>query len=65
MENPRSIGFCAHLLLCAKNLECIGDHATNIAETTRYVITGDMLSADRPKGAGSSGVDPSWEHTKF
>jgi phosphate uptake regulator len=31
MEDPSSIGFCAHLLFCAKNLERIGDHATNIA----------------------------------
>jgi phosphate transport system protein len=60
MEDPRSIGFCAHLLFCAKNLERIGDHATNIAETTHYMITGDMLSADRPKADGSSGVEPSW-----
>ena len=34
MEDPRNIGFCAHLLFCAKNIERIGDHATNIAETT-------------------------------
>ena len=65
MEDPRSIGFCAHLLFCAKNLERIGDHATNIAETTHYLITGDMLSADRPKADESSGVDPSWGHTKI
>jgi phosphate transport system protein len=60
MEDPRSIGFCAHLLFCAKNLERIGDHATNIAETTHYMITGNMLSTDRPKADGSSGIDPSW-----
>jgi phosphate transport system protein len=59
MEDPRSIGGCAHLLFCAKNLERIGDHATNIAETTHYLITGWVLSADRPKADGSSGVDPS------
>jgi len=64
MEDPRSIGVCAHLLFCAKNLERIGDHATNIAETTHYLITGDMLATDRPKADGSSGVDPSWGHTK-
>ena len=64
MEDPRSIGFCAHLLFCAKNLERIGDHATNIAETTHYMITGDMLAADRPKADDSSGVDPSWEPHK-
>jgi len=60
MEDPRSIGCCAHLLFCAKNLERIGDHATNIAETSHYLITGEMLSADRPKADGSSGVDPNW-----
>ena len=60
MEDPRSIGFCAHLLFCAKNLERIGDHATNIAETTHYMITGDMLSGERPKADETSGVDPSW-----
>ena len=50
MEDPRSIGFCTHLLFCAKNLERIGDHATNIAETTHYMITGDMLSDRAPEG---------------
>ena len=33
MEDPRNITFCTHLLFCAKNIERIGDHATNIAET--------------------------------
>ena len=33
MEDPRNISFCAHLLFCSKNIERIGDHATNIAET--------------------------------
>jgi phosphate transport system protein len=59
MEDPRSIGFCTHLLFCAKNLERVGDHATNIAETVHYVVTGEMLSADRPKADESSGIDPS------
>src|SRR5204862_68140 len=45
-------------------LDRIGDHATNIAETTHYMITGDMLSTDRPKADESSGVDPSWEPRK-
>ena len=49
----------------ANDLERIGDHATNIAETTHYLITGDMLSADRPKADESSGVAPSWGHTKI
>jgi phosphate transport system protein len=50
MEDPRSIGFCTHLLFCAKNLERVGDHATNVAETAHYVITGEALIAERPKG---------------
>jgi phosphate transport system protein len=40
MEDPRNITMCTHLLFCAKNLERIGDHATNIAETVFYLITG-------------------------
>jgi phosphate transport system protein len=58
MEDPRSIGFCTHLLFCAKNLERVGDHATNIAETVHYVITGEMLAAERPKADDSSAIDP-------
>jgi phosphate transport system protein len=57
MEDPRSIGFCTHLLFCAKNLERVGDHATNIAETTHYVITGEVLVAERPKGDESAAID--------
>ena len=48
MENPRNITFCTHLLFCAKNIERIGDHATNIAETVYYIVEGRMLS-ERPK----------------
>ncbi|MCZ8101488.1 MAG: phosphate signaling complex protein PhoU [Burkholderiales bacterium] len=50
MEDPRNIGFCAHLLFGAKNVERIGDHATNIAETVYYLVTGQSLAVDRPKG---------------
>ncbi len=50
MEDPRNIGFCTHLLFCAKNIERIGDHATNIAETVHYQITGITLADERPKG---------------
>ncbi|AZO56520.1 MULTISPECIES: phosphate signaling complex protein PhoU [unclassified Mesorhizobium] len=49
MEDPRNITPCTHLLFCAKNIERIGDHATNIAETIYYIVTGDQLPADRPK----------------
>jgi phosphate transport system protein len=43
MEDPRNITACTHLLFCAKNLERIGDHVTNIAENAYYVMTGEQL----------------------
>jgi phosphate transport system protein len=49
MEDPRNITACTHLLFCAKNIERIGDHVTNIAENAYYVLTGRQLSPDRPK----------------
>lgn len=49
MEDPRYITACTHLIFCAKNIERIGDHATNIAETVYHIITGDVLPAERPK----------------
>ncbi|NBJ12888.1 phosphate signaling complex protein PhoU [Microvirga arsenatis] len=49
MEDPRNISFCTHLLFCAKNIERIGDHTTNIAETVHYLVTGETLAIDRPK----------------
>jgi phosphate transport system protein len=49
MEDPRNITACTHLLFCAKNLERIGDHVTNIAENAYYVLTGEQLPANRPK----------------
>ncbi|PZO79342.1 MAG: phosphate transport system regulatory protein PhoU [Mesorhizobium amorphae] len=49
MEDPRVITTCTHLLFCAKNLERIGDHVTNIAENAYYVSTGLQLPAKRPK----------------
>lgn len=50
MADPRTITPCAHLLFVAKNLERIGDHATNIAEIVHYEITGEQVSsAERPR----------------
>jgi phosphate transport system protein len=49
MENPRNITFCTHLLFCAKNIERMGDHTTNIAETVYYIVQGQPLSEERPK----------------
>jgi phosphate transport system protein len=54
MEDPRNISFCAHLLFCSKNLERVGDHSTNIAETVVYLVTGETLPMDRPKGPSPS-----------
>jgi phosphate transport system protein len=47
MEDPRNITACTHLLFCAKNLERVGDHATNIAETIYYIATGNQMAVDR------------------
>jgi phosphate transport system protein len=49
MEDPRNIGLCTHLLFGAKNLERIGDHTTNIAENTYYLVHGKTIGEDRPK----------------
>ncbi|WP_185983381.1 phosphate signaling complex protein PhoU [Aureimonas mangrovi] len=49
MEDPRNITACTHLLFSAKNIERIGDHATNIAETIYYIKTGQQMDLDRPK----------------
>ena len=54
MEDPRNIGLCTHLLFGAKNIERIGDHATNIAETVHYMVRGKPLEDDRPKGDKTS-----------
>jgi phosphate transport system protein len=50
MEDPRHISFCIHLMFCAKNIERMGDHATNIAETVYYMIEGRPIADQRPKG---------------
>jgi phosphate transport system protein len=54
MEDPRHITLCTHLLFAAKNIERIGDHATNIAETVHYLVIGEPLSDERPKSDTSS-----------
>jgi len=59
MEDPRSIGTCTHLLFIAKNIERIGDHATNIAELVYYAVTGQKMRGARPKGDVTSSTLPS------
>src|SRR5882757_325871 len=54
MEDPRNITFCIHLMFCAKNIERMGDHATNIAETVHFMIEGRAITDERPKGDTTS-----------
>jgi phosphate transport system protein len=54
MEDPRNITPCTHLLFVAKNLERIGDHATNIAEMVYYAVKGEPMPQGRPKGDSSA-----------
>jgi len=49
MEDPRMIGLCTHLLFGAKNMERIGDHATNIAENIYFLVNGKPILEERPK----------------
>ena len=60
MEDPRNIGMCTHLLFGAKNIERIGDHTTNIAETIHFFVHGRDIEADRPKQEQTSTtlIDP-------
>ena len=50
MEDARRISSCTHLLFIAKNIERVGDHATNIAESIFYLVEGRPLLQSRPKG---------------
>lgn len=52
MSDPRLIGSCAQLLFVAKNLERVGDHATNVAEMIHYEVTGEEIEGDRPRWSG-------------
>jgi phosphate transport system protein len=54
MEDPGKMGFGIHLLFCAKNIERMGDHATNIAEAVYYMVEGRMLLEERRKADGTS-----------
>ena len=49
-DDPLKVDYCAHLLFVAKNLERIGDHATNIAEIVHYIVTGEEIGSQRPRG---------------
>jgi phosphate transport system protein len=61
MEDPRTIGLCTHLLFVAKNIERMGDHATNIAEVVYHMVTGGHLAVDRPKADVTSSTTVPFE----
>jgi len=54
MEDPRNITSCTHLLFCTQNVERMGDHATNIAETVYYMVEGRPIAEERPKGESTA-----------
>ena len=56
VEDSRLIGIGAQLMFIAKNLERIGDHTTHISEMVYYIVKGEPLGDDRPKGE-PTGVD--------
>jgi phosphate transport system protein len=58
MEKPDRAWFGAHLMFCTKNLERMGDHATNIAEAVHYMVKGESLSRERPKADLTSMLTP-------
>ena len=56
MEDPGTVAFGIHLLFCAKNIERVGDHATNIAEAVYYMVEGHAFVDERPKADTTSGM---------
>jgi phosphate transport system protein len=56
VEDSRLIGVGAQLMFIAKNLERIGDHTTQVSEMVYYIVTGNSLGDDRPKGE-PTGID--------
>jgi phosphate transport system protein len=65
MEDPGSVSMCIHHLFCAKNIERIGDHATNIAEAVHYMVEGHAIVGERPKNDTSSYVMEPIRHGAF
>ena len=47
VENPATISSAAQLLFIARNLERVGDHATNVAEMVHYAATGHYPPDER------------------
>ena len=59
MEDPRNITACMHLHFIAKNIERMGDHATNVAEEVIYLVSGERPEDARPKGATAPDLEQS------
>jgi phosphate transport system protein len=55
-ENPLAITLSVHLMFCVKNLERMGDHATNMAEAIHYMVMGHAVARERPKADVVSGL---------
>lgn len=55
-SDPTQISLCTHLIFIAKNVERIGDHATNVAEKVLYMLDGSLPDGDRPKDDRSSAI---------
>ncbi len=66
MRDPGQINACTHLVFIAKNFERVGDHATNIAEVIHFLMTGEPLVEERPKGdeTASTMLEPPVNSTK-
>lgn len=58
IESPQTIAGSTHLLFAIKNIERIGDHANNIAESVHFLVLGHPIGDVRPKGADSSFAVP-------
>jgi len=58
IDDPRAISFCAHMMSVTKHIERVGDHATNIAETVMYLVTGVAPAGERPRGRGTACIEP-------
>ena len=54
MEDPGTVAAGVHLVFCAKNIERVGDHATNIAKSVYYIVEGRTLADERPKANSTS-----------
>jgi phosphate transport system protein len=58
MEDARNITACIHLMFIAKNIERVGDHATNVAETIHFLVQGVPIRESRPKGESVMWPEP-------